>query len=166
MQVNLSLFGIGAMKTLICADSSWRKQHRDLPYFKFCSRETLHRSIYTSYKLRALPHNFHCNIMMVFPSFKMFSPISTLRSRPTTPTLRHDDLSIPTTFALLPSYRPVSPRERSDRPASRCVSPLCRQASMEHISQPQRSSEDDVLLSSGMHSSGVHSVGDESNEVV
>ena len=91
-----------------------------------------------------------------------------------TPTLNHDDISISRSFAILPSYRPVSTDSQnsfpahqtplvSERPTSRCASPLIRQRSLEQISQtsPQRSSEDDAVLSSG-----VHSAGDESDQVI
>jgi hypothetical protein len=72
---------------------------------------------------------------------------------------------------MLPSYRPVTIDRQtplvSERPTSRCASPLTRQRSLEQMSQtsPQRSSEDDTVLSSGVHSSGVHSAGDESDQV-
>jgi hypothetical protein len=86
-----------------------------------------------------------------------------------TPTLIHDDVSAPRSFAMLPSYRPVTMDTQnteppvSERPTSRCTSPLVRQHSLEQISQTsqQRSSEEDVILSSG-----VHSVGDESDQVI
>ena len=86
-----------------------------------------------------------------------------------TPTLNHDDVSTPRSFAMLPSYRPVTMDTQntglpvSERPTSRCTSTLIRQHSLEQISQTsqQRSSEEDVVLSSG-----VHSVGDESDQVI
>ena len=109
------------------------------------------------------------------PADEMFSPIPTPRSRPMTPTLSHDDVSAPRSYVILPSYRPVTMEAQntglpislvSERPTSRCTSPLIRQHSLEQISQTsqQRSSEEDALLSSGLHSSGVHSAGDESDQ--
>ena len=92
-----------------------------------------------------------------------------------TPTLNHDDVSAPRSFAVLPSYRPVTMDTQNtpislvaERPTSRCTSPLIRQHSLEQMSQTsqQRSSEEDALLSSGVHSSGVHSAGDESDQVI
>ena len=106
--------------------------------------------------------------------FKIFSPIPTPRSRPVTPTLSNDDVPTSRPFAILPSYRPVTidrqPAFMYDRPSSPCASPLIRQRSLEQISQsetsPQRSSEDDALFSSEVHSSGVHSAGDASDDQV
>ncbi|XP_028393831.1 uncharacterized protein LOC114518104 [Dendronephthya gigantea] len=85
---------------------------------------------------------------------EIFSPVPTPRSRPVTPTLSFGDTSTPRPFAILPSYRPVTIDSPYQHSGPRASPSLSRQHSLEQILTPQRSSEDDGVLSSGVHSAG------------